>query len=117
MYCDPSCTRFFIGQLGDRPDAGRRVDQDRQHGPVAEADEVRGVDRLEERPGLVGADLGRLALDDRVALGLDGGGGVDDADMAVDQPVEEPPQRRQVELLGRRRPAPGPGGTRRRRRG
>ena len=59
------------GQLGDGADAGGRVDQHGDDGPVPEAHEVRGVDRLEEVAGLGGADLGRLALDDRVALGPD----------------------------------------------
>ena len=105
------------GQLGDRADAGRRVDEDRQHGAVPEAHRVRDIDRLEERAGLLDADLRRLAFDHGVALGLDGRRRVDDAGVAVDQPVEEPPKRRQVELLGRDAHGPGPGGSRRRRRG
>jgi hypothetical protein len=88
------------GQLGDRADPSRRVDED---GPVAEADRVRDVDRFEERSDLTCAYLRPLALDDGVPLGLDGRGGVDDTDMTVDQAVEESPQGRQVQLLGRRR--------------
>ena len=50
---------------------------------------------------LRGVDLRRLAFDHRVALGLDGRCRVDDAGVAVDEPVEEPAKRRQVEFLGR----------------
>jgi hypothetical protein len=71
--------------------------------PVPEADEVGGLDRLEELAGLLGADLGGLTLDGRVAFGPDAGGRVVDDDVADDQQVEELPERRQAELLGRGR--------------
>ena len=47
------------------------------------------------------ADLGRLALDDGVTLGLDGRRRINDRHMPVDEPVEELRKRRQLELLGR----------------
>ena len=46
-----------------------------------------------------GGDLGGLALDDRVAFGFDGRGGVNDGDVPVDEAVEEASQRGEVELL------------------
>ena len=60
------------GELGDGADPGGRVDQHGEDRPVPQADEVRDIDRLQEVAGLLGADLGRLALDGRVASGPDG---------------------------------------------
>ena len=51
------------GQPGHSTHAGGGVDQHGDDSPVPEADEVRGVDRLQEVPGLLGADLWCLALD------------------------------------------------------
>ena len=53
--------------------------------------------------GLLGADLGRLALDHGVALGRTVAAGLMTKTWRMTSAVEELPQRRQVELLGRDR--------------
>ena len=87
-------------EAGDGADAGGGVGQGREQDAVAAADGVGRVDRSKQGLRLFRGDLGGLAFDDGVALGFDGGGGVDDRDVAVDQAVEEAAQGRQVELLG-----------------
>jgi hypothetical protein len=88
-------------QFGDGPDTGRRVDEDCEYGAIAEADLGRDINRLEEPGDLVRPDLRRLPFENGIPLGSNGGGRVDDDHVAVDQPVEELPLRRQMELLGR----------------
>jgi hypothetical protein len=88
-------------QFGDGPDPGRGVDEDREYGAIAEADLCRDFDRGEEPCDLVRPEFWRLPFDNRITLGPDGGGRVDDDHVPVEQPVEKLALCRQMELLGR----------------
>jgi hypothetical protein len=45
-------TETLQGELGDGADAGGGVDEDGEDRPVAEADNITDVDRLQQPPGL-----------------------------------------------------------------
>ena len=67
----PVVLEALQGELGHGADAGGRVDEDGDDGPVRRPTSVEAsIDSSRSRACLA-ADLGRLALDDRVALGPD----------------------------------------------
>ena len=58
-------------QPGDRADAGPGVGQGAEQGAIAEADDVGGVDRAEQVPGLGDGESGRLAVSGVVLAAAD----------------------------------------------
>ena len=79
------------------------VDEDAQERAVAEADQVRGVDAVEEGPGLLRGEDGGFPGLDHMPRPADRARGVEGEDLTDDEPVEEHPERREVLLDSRRR--------------
>jgi hypothetical protein len=84
-------------------DAGEGVGHDPDQGAVAQADEGRGVDALDQRAGLVGREHGGLAALDDVLGAANRGGGIAGEDAAGDEPIEQHADGGEVLLDGRLR--------------
>ena len=85
-----------------RADAREGIDHQADQRPVAEADDRRRVDRVDQLPRLRRIKHRRLAAPHDMARPAHGGGGINRHDLADDKPVEQMPQRRQAQLRGRR---------------
>jgi hypothetical protein len=83
------------------PDAGEGVGHDPDQRAVAQADEGRGVDALDQGAGLVGREHGGLAALDDVLGAAHRGGGIAGKDAAGDESIEQHPDGGEVLLDGR----------------
>jgi len=92
----PGMVEVAAPELGDGPGARAGIDENRKERPIAQADDMRGVERGEELPRLVDGDLRRLAFDGGVALAPDGEGGVEHDGVAGNHAVEEMAQCREM---------------------
>jgi len=90
--------------LERRADAGEGVEQRSNQCPIAQADQVTGIDRREQRFRFLPAWHVRFALGGAVARSAHGGGRVVRHDLANHQPVEQHPHAGELLLDGRRRP-------------
>jgi hypothetical protein len=84
-------------------DAGEGVGHDPDQGAVAQTDEGRGVDALDQDAGLVGGEHRGLAALDDVLGSAHRGGGIAGEDGAGDEPIEQHADRGEVLLDGRLR--------------
>jgi hypothetical protein len=87
----------------DGADAGEGVGHDADQGAVAQADEGRGVDALDQHAGLVDREHGGLAALDDVLGAAHRGGGIGGEDSAGDKPIEKHADGGEVLLDGRLR--------------
>ena len=87
-------------QTGDGTDAGPGVGQSAEQGEIAEADDVGGVDRAEQVPGLGDGEAGRLAVCGVVLAAADRLEGIQGGGVAGDQGIEEVPQAGQGLVFG-----------------
>ena len=88
---------------GDRrANTRERIDHQSDQGAVAEADDGRRVDRIDELAGLGGIKHRRLAAPHDMARPAHGGGRIGRHDLADHHPVEQVAQCGQAELGGRR---------------
>ena len=87
-------------QTGDGTDAGPGVGQSAEQGEIAEAHDVRGVDRAEQVPGLGDGEAGSLAVCGVVLAAADRLEGIQGGGVAGDQGVEEMPQAGQGLVFG-----------------
>ena len=81
-------------------DPGPGVGQSAEQGEIAEADDVGGVDRAEQVPGLGDGESGRLAISGVVLAAADRLEGIQGSGVAGDQGVEEMPQAGQGLVFG-----------------
>ena len=94
----PVVHEVLHGQLGDRPDAGRRVDEHRQYGPVRSPTGFEMSIDFRSVSTWSGADLGVLPSTIVYRSALTVAAGLMTQTVAIDQAVEEPPQRCQVQF-------------------
>ncbi len=85
-----------------RADARERIDHQPDQRAVAQADDGRRVDRVDELARLGRVEHRRLAAPHDVARPAHGGGGVGRHDLAVTMPIEQVAQRGQAQLRRRR---------------
>lgn len=88
-------------QPGYGSNSGRRVDQHCDDCPVAKPDDMAVVHAGKESSGLFDGDFRGLAFDYLVTLAADRGCRIEHHGVPHDQRVEEVPDGRQVDLLGR----------------
>ena len=84
-------------------DAGAGIGQHTEHGAIAEANDVTGIDRPEQLAGLLDGELGGLAFGDAVFEAADRSEGIERNRVTLYQGVEEMPQRGKRLVLGGRR--------------
>ena len=97
---------ILVAKTRDGSRASRGVDQGGNDGSISQADRMRSVNPGQHASGLIGGDLGGLALDDNQAFASHRRRGIQHHDMACHQMIEEVPERRQMDFLGRRRVRP-----------
>ena len=88
-------------QFRDRADPRRRIDEDRDQGPVPVVHDGVGANRCQQRAALLDGDLRRLTFERRVARRANAVGWIEDENMPLNQGIQEGADCRQVQLLGR----------------
>ena len=89
----------FAFEFGNGTNLSGGMDQDGDDRRISKPDDVGCVDRLEKLSGLFHGDLGGFALDNLVAVGTDGCGGVENDCVAGDETFEKVAEASQDLLL------------------
>ena len=97
----PLVLQVLSPQTRHRSDPGPGIGEGAEQGPIAEAHDVGGVDRVEQIPGLLDGEPGSLAVGGVVLAAADRLKGFQGGGVAGHQGIEEVPEGGQGLVLGR----------------
>ena len=97
----PLVLQVLSPQTRHRSDPGPGIGEGAEKGPIAEAHDVGGVDRVEQIPGLLDGEPGSLAVGGVVLAAADRLKGIQGGGVAGHQGIEEVPEGGQGLVLGR----------------